>query len=137
MQNRYKNSKHHCQHTLLACVAHVSHEECRGILPALRSWNSSGMIASNISGICVTAQQKQSRNARLKMQSPAWDAQINLAMYRENGVPLGRVLQNCSHTRHTHYSNGEEELGQPSGAVYSLVHQRLRFSVLLQKCSCF
>ena len=43
-------------------------------------------------GGCVTAQQKQSRNARLKMQSPAWDAQINLAMYRENGVPLGRVL---------------------------------------------
>ena len=35
----------------------------------------------------VTAQQKQSRNARLKMQSPTWDAQINLAMYGANGVP--------------------------------------------------
>ena len=28
----------------------------------------------------VTAQQKQSRNARLKMQSPTWDAQINLPL---------------------------------------------------------
>ena len=34
----------------------------------------------------VTEQQKQSRNARLKMQSPTWDAQINLAMYGANGV---------------------------------------------------
>ena len=39
----------------------------------------------------VTAQQKQSRNARLKMQSPTWDAQINLAMNGVNGVPLRQV----------------------------------------------
>ena len=32
---------------------------------------------------------------------------------------------------------GRRSSGHLSGAVPSLVHQRLRFSVLLQKCSCF
>ena len=35
-----------------------------------------GYYAATCNGTCVTAQRKQSRNARLKMQSPTWDGQL-------------------------------------------------------------